>query len=267
MSIAVPFALGCALAWYLYLVLAPQTAIFGGFALFMGLAMSITAFPVLARILKERGLLDTTVGSMAITCAAANDVMAWCLLAVVILIVRAPGSAMPLWATIGGAAAFAALMVVGVRPVLARFEAAHARRGRLTQDLLAAVLLVALASAWITEWLGLHALFGAFLAGAILPKGERFVRHLTDKLQDVTVVLLLPLYFAFTGLRMSVGLLNGSEMWAYCALITFVAIAGKFGGATLAARAVGHPWRDASAIGVLMNTRGLVESRRAQHWP
>jgi Kef-type K+ transport system membrane component KefB len=152
-----------------------------------------------------------------------------------------------------------AVMVIGVRPVLARAEGAFHRSGRLTQDLLGVILLLGLASAWVTEYVGIHALFGAFLAGAIMPKGERFVHALTEKLEDLTVVLLLPLFFAFTGLRTAFGLVSGAGMWGYAALIILVAVAGKWGGSTLAARFTGMTWREAGAVGVLMNTRGLME--------
>ncbi|HET7769519.1 MAG TPA: cation:proton antiporter, partial [Chloroflexota bacterium] len=259
-SIIAPFFLGTALALYLFPRLAPPGVDFSGFALFMGAAMSVTAFPVLARILTERDLLKTRVGSIAIACAAVDDVTAWCLLAVVVVIVRTAGghAAQSLPLILGGSALFFAFMLVAIRPLLRRLEDLHRRRGRLTQDVLTAVLLLALASAWITEWLGIHALFGAFLAGVVLPKGRRFVHDLTGKLEDVTVVLLLPLFFAFTGLRTRFDLVSG-DLWTYCALVVVVAILGKFGGSTLAARATGMSWRGAGAVGALMNTRGLMQ--------
>ncbi|HEX5725318.1 MAG TPA: cation:proton antiporter [Longimicrobiaceae bacterium] len=259
-SIVAPFCLGALLALFLYPRLSHGGVTFTGFALFMGAAMSVTAFPVLARILTERGLLRTRVGAVTIACAAVDDVTAWCILAGVVALVRAGGGALPLWATLAGSAAFAAAMVLGVRRLLAGLERWHERRGGLiSQDMLAVVLVVALASAWATERLGVHALFGAFLAGAVMPKGEGFVAALTAKLEDFTVVLLLPLFFAFTGLRTRVGLLDEPELWAFCALIVLVAVAGKFGGSTLAARLTGMPWRESAALGVLMNTRGLME--------
>jgi len=150
-------------------------------------------------------------------------------------------------------------MLLGVRRLLRYFEARHRKLGKITQDMLAFIFLLILLSATITEWMGLHALIGAFLAGVIMPKGEDFVHALREKLEYVCVVLLLPLFFAFTGLRTRIGLVRGGEMWLYCALICAVAILGKFGGATLAAGASGTPWRDAAAIGVLLNTRGLIE--------
>ncbi|HEX8829914.1 MAG TPA: cation:proton antiporter [Longimicrobium sp.] len=258
-SIVAPFFLGALVSLFLYPRLSHDGVTFTGFALFMGAAMSVTAFPVLARILRERNLLKTRVGTVAIACAAVDDVTAWCILAGVVAVVRSGSGATSLWLTLGGSAAFVAVMVVGVRPVLARAEGAFHRSGRLTQDLLGVILLLGLASAWVTEYVGIHALFGAFLAGAIMPKGERFVHALTEKLEDLTVVLLLPLFFAFTGLRTAFGLVSGAGMWGYAALIILVAVAGKWGGSTLAARFTGMTWREAGAVGVLMNTRGLME--------
>ena len=258
-SIIVPFLLGSALCLFLYPRLSDSSVSFIHFALFMGVAMSITAFPVLARILTERKLLGTRVGAVTITCAAVDDVTAWCILAGVVLLVRAGEAGVPFWLTIVGSAAFVTLMLLAARPLLRRLSDHFKARGTLTQGTLAIVLLVVLASAWTTEWLGIHALFGAFLAGAVMPKNSGFVKALTRRLEDVTVVLLLPLYFAFTGLRTSIGLISGVDLWFYCALIILVAVVGKFGGSMLAARATGMPWREASALGVLMNTRGLVE--------
>jgi Kef-type K+ transport system membrane component KefB len=226
----------------------------------MGTAMSVTAFPVLARILRERNLQRTPLGSLATACAAFGDVSAWCMLAAVVVIVRAAESSMPLGVTVGGTLLFGAFMFLVARRRLAWLATARTRAGGLSQDLLTLVLLVTLVSAVGTELLGIHAIFGAFIAGAVMPRDSGFVRELTEKLEDVTVVLLVPLYFAFTGLRTSVALL-GSEinLWAICALVTLVAVLGKWGGATLAAWWTGLPFRESSALGVLLNTRGLVE--------
>lgn len=258
-SIIAPFFLGALLALYLYPRLSDASVSFTGFALFMGAAMSVTAFPVLARILTERNLMRTKVGAVTIACAAVDDVTAWSLLAVVVALVRAEAMEVPLWVTFGGTAAYVAAMFLVVRPLLRRLEDYHATRGRLTQDILAGVLLALLASAGLTEWLGIHALFGAFMLGAILPREREFVRELTGKIEDVVVVLFLPLFFASTGLKTSIGLVSGAEMWAFCGLVLLVAVAGKFGGSTLAARLTGLGWREAGALGVLMNTRGLME--------
>lgn len=258
-SILAPFFLGTLLALYLYPRLSDDSVSFTNYALFMGIAMSITAFPVLARILTERNLLRTQIGSVTIACAAVDDVTGWSILAGVVLLARAGATATPLWVTILGTAVYILGMIFVVRPLLRNLETLFKLRNRLSQDIMAIIFLLLLASGLITEWLGIHALFGAFLMGAIMPKHYGFVHTLTEKLEYVAVVLLLPLFFAFTGLRTSIGLVNGAEMWFYCFLIILVAVAGKFGGSTLAARITGLSWREAGALGVLMNTRGLME--------
>ena len=258
-SIIVPFFLGSALALFLYPRLSDSSVTFTAFALFMGAAMSITAFPVLARILTERNLLHTSLGSVTIACAAVDDITAWSILAVVVAIIRSGEAATPLWLTLVGSGVYLVVMLLGVRYALRWLESFYHSRGRLTQDMVAGVLLILLASAWTTERLGIHALFGAFALGAVMPKDPGFVHDLSEKLEDVTVVFLLPLFFAFTGLRTSIGLVNGGEMWFYTGLIVLVAVLGKFGGSTLAARATALSWREAGALGVLMNTRGLME--------
>jgi Kef-type K+ transport system membrane component KefB len=244
---------------HLYPTLAPANVPYLHFALFAGTAMSITAFPVLARILTERRLLATPIGNIAIACAAVDDITAWCVLAGVVLLVRSTAATVPLWVTLGGSLAYLGVMVFGVRRLARRLAAAYRSDGEVSQGLLALILLLVLLSALCTEWLGIHALFGAFLAGAVLPRERQFVEALTSRLRDVTVVLLLPLFFAFTGLRTSIGLLNDPAHWLNCALIILVAIAGKFGGSALVAHWSGMTGREASAIGILMNTRGLVE--------
>jgi Kef-type K+ transport system membrane component KefB len=258
-SITIPFFLGTLLAIYLYPRLSDDGVAFTHFALFVGIAMSITAFPVLARILAERRLLRSRLGIISIASAAVNDVTGWVILAAVVFLVRASDSALSLWVTLLGVVVYIGIMLFPVRRLLRRLEGMYERQGGLSQDVLAILLLFVLASSWVTEWLGIHALFGAFLAGAVLPKHPKFVHALTEKLNDTAVVLLLPLFFAFTGLRTSIALVSGAEMWFYTLLIITVAIAGKFGGASLAARASGLPWREAGAIGILMNTRGLME--------
>jgi Kef-type K+ transport system membrane component KefB len=258
-SIAAPFLLGVLLALYLYPRLSDDSVSFAGFALFLGAAMSITAFPVLARILSERNLLRTPLGAIAIACAAVNDVTGWCILAGVVLAVRATGALFPLWLTLGGSAVYVLAMFFLIRPAFQKMGGIFENRGRISENMLALILLLVLASAWATEGLGIHALFGAFVAGAVMPKEPRFVHALTEKLNDAAVVLLLPIFFAFTGLRTSIGLVSGAEMWFYCGLIILVAIAGKFGGSSISARITGMSWREAGALGILMNTRGLME--------
>ena len=257
-SIIAPFFLGAILALYLYPRLSDDSVTFTHFALFLGTAMSITAFPVLARILTERKLLNTHLGTVAIAVAAVDDVTGWFILALVVLLVRSD-NASSMWLMLGGLGLYVLVMLLGVRRFLSRLEAMYEKRGLLTQNLMALVLLLLLASSWVTEELGIHALFGAFLIGAIMPKHPGFVHTLTEKLNDAAVVLLLPIFFAFTGIRTSLGLVNSGEMWFYFALIISVAILGKFGGSMLAARLTGMSWREAGALGTLMNTRGLME--------
>src|SRR2546425_5541490 len=177
---------------------------------------------------------------------------------IVLVLVRAPGRASRPWLIPLELVALVLLMLFGARPTLRALERTHRRRGRLTPDLLALVLSLVVASAWLTDRLGIHALFGAFLLGAVMPKDGRFRQAIGERL-DGTIALLLPLFFALTGLRTSVRLLSGAVMWLDCLLIVAVAVAGKFGGAALSARLTGMPWREALALGGLMNTRGLTE--------
>jgi len=257
-SIIAPFLLGAALSLALYTRFAPAGVSFAPFALFMGAAMSVTAFPVLARILSDRGLTRTPLGVLAIACAAVDDVTAWCILAAVVVVARA-GALSELGPTIAGTAVYLLVMFTLVRRLLgALVRRSLAHEGR-AEWLLAAVMLVALASAWTTERLGIHALFGAFLVGALMPSTEPVVAALVDRLRDLMVVLLLPVYFAFTGLRTAMALLSDPTMWAVCAAVLLVAILGKLGGTALAARTMGMPWRQSIALGALMNTRGLME--------
>jgi Kef-type K+ transport system membrane component KefB len=257
-GIIVSLTCGIALSLVLYPALAPAGVSFTGFALFIGIAMSITAFPVLARILAERSLTRTPLGSMALACAAADDAMAWCMLAVVVAAVGAqhPGEALT---TLALTVLFAAVMIGALKPLLAR----QARQGRWDaaggKTLLAAVLCFVLTCAFLTEIIGIHALFGAFLAGVVLPRGEGLRRFLRERLESFSGVFLLPLFFAFTGLRTQVGLLGSVQDWLLCALIIAAAILGKLGGSALAARAGGMGWRESLALGTLMNARGLVE--------
>ena len=258
-SIVLPFFLGSLLALYLYPRLADDSVTFTSFALFIGVAMSITAFPVLARILTERHLLRHPVGAVTIACAAVDDVTAWCLLAAVVVVVRATSATLPLWLTIVGSLAFGLVMWFLVRPLVRRLELAFRKKGELTQNLLAVMLFLLFASAWVTESLGIHALFGAFLAGVVMPREPGFVRAVTQRTEDLVVVLFLPLFFAFTGLRTSISLVSGTAMWLSTLLIIAVAIVGKLGGSLLAARFTGMGWRESAAVGILMNTRGLIE--------
>lgn len=256
-SMAVPFALGVLLALYLHPRLAPPGVPLTGFAMFMGAAMSVTAFPVLARIVADLGMLHTRLGTIALACAALDDVMAWCILAAVVGLVRAGDGALPPWAMLAGAAAFVAAMVLVVRPLLARVR--FDGSGRRQRDALGIILLVVLAAAWTTEALGVHALFGAFLAGVVMPRDRIVADAVAGRSEDATVMLLLPLFFAFTGLRTHVELVQAPGLMAITALVIVAAVAGKFGASALAARVAGMSWRESAAMGVLMNTRGLME--------
>jgi Kef-type K+ transport system membrane component KefB len=257
-SIVAPFLLGTALALALYPRLAPAGVAFTPFALFVGAAMSVTAFPVLARILADRGMTATPLGALAIVCAAVGDVTAWCILAAVVVIARA-ASAASLAFTLAGTAVYLAVMLTLARPVLARVAERAARPGSSAQTQLAIVMLLALTSAWVTDRLGIHALFGAFLVGALLPPSGPLAEALSSRVRDLMIVLLLPLFFAFTGLRTTVSLISGGWLWLACGLVLLVAIAGKLGGSAIGARAAGMGWRDALSLGALMNTRGLME--------
>jgi Kef-type K+ transport system membrane component KefB len=255
-SIVAPFVLGSLLALYLYPRLSASSVPFTSFALFMGVAMSITAFPVLARILSDRGMTRTELGAAALTCAAADDVTAWCLLALVVGVARADAGSVVrvVVLTLG----FMALMFLVVRPVvkqvLSRGGWSHPSRQHL-----ALVLVGLLLSALVTEQIGIHAIFGAFLLGAIIPHDSALARMLTDKMHDLVTILLLPAFFAFTGMRTEIGLVSGLSHWLICGLIVLVATAGKFGGTLIAARLTGMDWIQAAGLGILMNTRGLMQ--------
>lgn len=257
-SIMIPFALGVSLAYFLYAGFAPPHIPFLGFGLFMGIAMSITAFPVLARILHERGLTQTELGSLAITCAAAGDVTAWCILAAVVAIVQA-GSFISAVFTIFLSVVYVIAMLKLVGPWLARLETKYASTESLNRTFAVIAFAVLLLSALTTEVIGIHALFGAFLAGTSMPSQPGFRKMLASRIEDVSLVILLPLFFAFTGLKTQIGLLNNNAAWLVCGLIILVAVAGKFGGSLFAARFTGQSWPDSFAIGALMNTRGLME--------
>lgn len=256
-SIIIPFFLGVWLAYFLFTRFAPANVSFLSFALFMGIAMSITAFPVLARIVQERKLTHTPLGIMAITCAAADDVTAWCILAVVVAIVNAGGIISAL-ATILLAVVFVTVMLLLVRPWMNRVIQLQMSKGN-QKAAVSLVFFILLISAWIAEVIGIHALFGAFLAGVIMPHDTPIRQLLTDKLEDVSVLLLLPIFFVFTGLRTHIGLLNQGDLWIVAGMIMLVAVAGKFGGSTITARLMGQSWRQSVSIGALMNTRGLME--------
>jgi len=257
-SILVPFSLGTLLALILYPLVSNASVSFTAFTLFLGAAMSMTAFPVLARIITENNLQGTRLGTLALTCAAVDDVTAWCLLAVAIAVARTGdfAGAIP---TIIASIIYIALMLTVGRWFLQRIATHYLRAGRLSQLLLAGIYMGVVASALITELIGIHLIFGAFLLGAAMPKNEDLVRELAVKTEDFVLIFLLPIFFAYSGLRTQIGLLNRPELWLLCALVLVVAIAGKYFGTYVAARVSGISKREASALGWLMNTRGLTE--------
>ena len=257
-GILIPFTLGIGLAYFIYENFAPKGVPFLSFGLFLGLAMSITAFPVLARIVQERGMHRTRIGTLVITCAAADDITAWCLLAAIIAIAKA-GSFMSSLYVILLAIGYVIIMIKVVRPFLKRVGDLHDSRENMSKQVVAIFFLTLLISSYTTEIIGIHALFGAFLAGTIMPENSKFRNIFIQKIEDVALVLLLPLFFVFTGLRTQIGLLNDIYLWKITGLIILVAISGKFLGSAIASKIMGQNWRDSLTIGALMNTRGLME--------
>lgn len=257
-SIVIPFALGIGLSYYVYNNFAPQGVEFLSFSLFMGIAMSITAFPVLARIVQEREIHKTKLGAIVITCAAADDITAWCLLAVVIAIVKAGDFVGSLY-VISLALLYVGIMIFVVKPFLKRIGDLYGSKDNIGKPVIAIFFLFLILSSYATEVIGIHALFGAFMMGAIMPDVAKFRMIFIDKVEDVSVILLLPLFFVFTGLKTEVGLINDPYLWKVTGAIILVAVVGKFLGSALAAKFVGQNWKDSLTIGALMNTRGLME--------
>ncbi|PJZ68303.1 sodium:proton antiporter [Leptospira perolatii] len=257
-SILLPFILGAWLALSLYPNLAPPGISFLSFSLFLGIGMSITAFPVLARIVQERGLTKTKMGGIALTCAATDDVTAWCLLACVIALVQA-GGFVPGIFTILLAISYILIMLFIVRPWMKRAGNIFTNREALTKTAVTFFLLFPLASAWITEAIGIHALFGAFLAGVVMPEKPKLRTLLAEKVEDVSLTIFLPLFFALTGIRTQMGLLFQGNLWLDFAAVLGVAVTGKFAGSAIAARLAGRDWKESLSLGALMNTRGLME--------
>ncbi len=255
-SIVVPFTLGLAAALLIFPVVGSGS--FTGFALFMGAAMAITAFPVLARILTDTGLHRTRIGALAITCAAVDDVTAWCILAVVVAIVKSTGPVDAIQ-TVLLALGFVGLMIFVVRPLIARVASVKPDRGRIGATVMSGLLVALFLSAWATEAIGIHAIFGAFMFGAVLPRSHSIAAQITERLEDVTVLFLLPVFFAVVGLSTQIGLVSGSDLWVLTGLIVAIAIVGKIGGSVIAGLAAGETFRSSTVIGVLMNARGITE--------
>lgn len=256
-GIIFPFGVGVLMAWHLGPRYAGENASPILFSLFFGAAMSISAFPVLARILSERRLIRSPVGALTMACAAIEHVMAWCLLAFIVAAARSKGLENAVLTTVLSGA-YVAVMVWGVRPALARLASRVGNESALSQDTVAVVMLLLFLSSWATELIGVHVLLGAFLLGTIMPKEGGFAHALAEKIEDPVLILLLPAFFAYSGLRTQIGLLDTPDEWLVCGLIVFVATAAKIGASTVAARSTGLSWREAGALGVLMNTRGLM---------
>lgn len=255
-SIVGPFLLGAALALAAFSSYAPAGVTFTSFALFLGVAMSITAFPVLARILTDLKLDKTELGIIALSCAAADDVTAWCLLAFVVGVTKSDLYSAFLTVILAGG--YVGVMFGIARPLLTRYLA-PLKNTDLSVNVTAWVLVAVLASAVVTEMIGIHAIFGAFLLGAVIPHDSHIARSFRHKLEDVVSILLLPTFFAYTGTRTQIGLLSDWIDWCFCALIILVATLGKFGGTLVASRFTGLDWRTSASLGILMNTRGLME--------
>jgi len=258
MSILFPFAMAIALAQSLRIRFAPDGIGMLPFVLFLGISMSITAVPVLARILEERGLHSTSLGTTALMCAAVNDVCAWLLLAVGLTLIPHAGESMGLPIRLLWLGVYLAVMLGIVRP-LGKWVAKRQKSDGLSYEMLGVVVATLLVSAAATEAIGIHPLFGAFLAGVCFPRIERWQSTIRARLDTIVSILLLPLFFALTGMRTRLDLLSGTTIWMWTGVVLIAAVAGKMVGTVIAARWTGQSWRDSMALGALLNTRGLVE--------
>lgn len=257
-SIILPFALGSGLSVFLYQNYAPTGVSKLAFALFMGIAMSITAFPVLARVLKEKNLSHTKLGAVALTATAINDVTGWCVLAFVIALAKADAMYTSFY-TLGATLAYMGVMLFIIRPFLKKLSTQKSNDTLIKQSTLAIIFLILLGSAYACEVIGIHALFGAFMAGVVMPLEWDFRKLIIDKIEDVASIMFLPIFFVLTGLRTEINTLTDPALWSVCLVIIALAIIGKFGGSYIAARMAGESNHDSLAIGALMNTRGLME--------
>jgi Kef-type K+ transport system membrane component KefB len=257
-SIIIPYALGVLLSFWLKDDFCPPGVPFYAFSLFIGIAMSITAFPVLARIIRERNLTNTRMGSIAIISAATGDIAGWCILAVVIAIAKAGSIGTSLY-TLAFAIVYVLIMLLAIRPMLKKMSANKTTNEDVKRSTIATIFIVLLLSSYCAEVIGIHALFGAFMAGVIMPLEWDFRKLIINKIEDLALVMLLPIFFIFTGLRTQIGLLNDVSLWGVCGVIILFAVIGKLGGSAIAARIAGETAHDSLAIGALMNTRGLME--------
>lgn len=257
-SIIFPYTLGILLSFWLRDDFCPPGVPFYAFSLFIGIAMSITAFPVLARIIKERDLTNTRMGSIAIISAATGDIAGWCILAVVIAIAKAGSLGTSLY-TLAFAIVYVLVMLFIIRPMLKKMSTNKTVNEDVKRSTIAIIFIVLLLSSYCAEIIGIHALFGAFMAGVVMPLEWDFRKLIINKIEDLALVMLLPIFFIFTGLRTQIGLLNDVSLWGVCGIIILFAVLGKFGGSAIAARIAGENKHDSLAIGALMNTRGLME--------
>lgn len=257
-SIVVPFSLGMASALFLFSGYAGPNASFTPFALFMGISMSITAFPVLARIIQDRHLGGTPLANLAITCAAVDDVTAWCGLAFIVAIAKAEsltGSGLAILLLVFFVAGVVWIMTPALERALAKASSPHSPG----PPILLAVVICLFFCSFFTEAVGIHALFGAFVCGLAMPKSREFRRFLRHRLEYFSSLFLLPVFFAFTGLRTHVAFLDSGGDWLVCGYLLLIAVFGKLGGSALAGRITGLSWRESVAVGALLNTRGLME--------
>lgn len=257
-SIIVPFLLGMILAFIIYRDFSPKNSNFTSFALFIGISMSITAFPVLARIVQEKGLTKSHLGTLSIGSAAINDVTAWLLLVAVIAIAQTGSFSSSIY-TLLLTALYIILMLFVVRPFIKKIGDIYQNEELMNKSIFAFFILTLIVSAYTTQLLGIHALFGAFMAGLIMPPMPKFRKLMINKIEDLSVTLFLPLFFVYTGLKTEIGLLNTPELWIICLVFVVVAVVGKMAGSIIPARAAGESWRDSLSLGALMNTRGLME--------
>ncbi len=255
-SILLPLLLGSAVGVTLYPEFAGGHVSIFAFALFLGVAMSITAFPVLASLLKERGMLSSELGTKTIACAAVNDVAAYILLAVTALIINPEERPLTLLYRFLGLLVYFLFMWLVARPLLHR---AAGRQTSLSREYFGGMLALLFISCMLTQVIGIHALFGAFFFGIVMPKSEWLVKGMSDRIEPLTTTIFLPIFFAYSGIRTNVGLINSGRAWMICTVIIAAAVIGKYTGTALGARLMGQNWSQASALGALMNTRGLME--------
>jgi len=258
LAVLVPMVLGLGIAVVLHEDLAPEGVTFWPFALFMASAMSITAFPVMARILKERSLTHTTLGRLSLTGAAVADVFAWIMLALVVVLAETGRDWTQFWLTMGGLAGLTVVIFMVAKPLVAWLLARYSSDGRPAGALLATLLIGTFACAYVTELLDVHAVFGAFLFGACLPRDDRLLAALIERIEYVAILVLMPIFFALAGLRTTPDAFVGAGLGALL-LILAAAVVGKILGGSVGARITGQPWRTSLAIGSLMNARGLME--------